>query len=344
MKLDCPLPLDHQDSVQMAHGGGGRKMQRLIQDEFLAAFSGEGHTPHDAAVLDLPPGRLAFTTDSFVVHPLEFPGGDIGKLAVYGTSNDLAMAGARPHSLSCAFILEEGMPMELLRRIVASMKAAADEVGVRIVTGDTKVVDRGKGDGLYINTAGVGVVPEGLSVHPTQVQPGDRLLVSGDLGRHGVAVLSVREGLAFEEPVESDCGDLSHLVRALVEADCVPHCLRDLTRGGLASALNEIAGERGVDIQVEETSVPVSESVRGACEVLGLDPLYVANEGRLVAILPEADAERALEIFRELPGGEGAALVGTVLAEGRGRVHLQGAFGTSRLLDLLSGEQLPRIC
>jgi hydrogenase expression/formation protein HypE len=344
MKLDCPLPHDPKDSVQMAHGGGGRKMQRLIQEEFLAAFSGPDHTPHDAAVLDLASGRIAFTTDSYVVSPMEFPGGNIGKLAIYGTVNDLAMAGARPHSLSVGFILEEGLPLEVLRRIVASMKAAAEEVGVRIVTGDTKVVDRGKGDGLYVNTAGVGIVPAGLEVHPNEVQPGDRVLISGDLGRHGVAVLSVREGLAFEEPVESDCGDLSHLVAGLLEAGLVPHCLRDLTRGGLASALNEIAGERGVGIEVEEASIPVSDAVRGACEVLGLDPLYVANEGRLVAFVKPEQAEDALQLLRGLPGGEGATLVGTVLEEGKGRVHLRGVFGANRLLDLLSGEQLPRIC
>jgi hydrogenase expression/formation protein HypE len=287
---------------------------------------------------------VAFTTDSYVVSPLEFPGGNIGKLAVYGTVNDLAMAGARPHSLSVGFILEEGFSLEVLRRVVASMKAAADEVGVRIVTGDTKVVDKGKGDGLFINSAGIGVVPEGLEVHPNQVQPGDRILISGDLGRHGVAVLSVREGLAFEEPVESDCGNLSHFVAALLEANLAPHCLRDLTRGGLASALNEIAGERGVEMEVEEISIPVCDAVRGVCELLGLDPLYVANEGRLVAFVSPENAEASLQLLQNLPGGEGAALVGTVLEEGRGRVHLRGAFGTSRLLDLLSGEQLPRIC
>ncbi|MBN2218302.1 MAG: hydrogenase expression/formation protein HypE, partial [Pirellulales bacterium] len=294
--LHCPVPREDHGTVQMAHGGGGRVMRRLIEGFFLPAFGSDPakDPPHDAALVEVPGGRLAMTTDTFVVDPLFFPGGDIGCLAVHGTVNDLAMAGARPLALSAGFVLEEGLPLDVLRRIVESMRRAADEAGVRIVTGDTKVVDRGKGDGVFINTAGIGLVPPGVDIAPRRVRPGDAVLVSGDLGRHGIAVLSVREGIAFESDLESDCASLAGLVEALLEADPDVHCLRDLTRGGLAAALCEIAEAAGVGIELTEASIPVIEPVAGACELLGLDPLYVANEGRLVAFVPAEAAERTL--------------------------------------------------
>ena len=341
--LACPRPLRH-DTVQMAHGGGGRLMKELIEGVFLPALGTDPQGLHDSAVVEAGGARLAFTTDGFVVHPRRFPGGDLGELAVYGTVNDLAMAGARPLALSAAFILEEGLPFEELAGLVASMKAAADRCGVRIVTGDTKVVDRGKGDGAFITTTGLGLVPAGVDIHPRRVRPGDAVLVTGDLGRHGIAVMSVREGLAFETPVASDCGPVHDLAATLLEAGLDIHCLRDPTRGGLASVLNEIATAAGVAIEAREEAVPVDEAVAAACEILGLDPLYVACEGRMVAFLPEAEAERALALLRAHPEGAGAAIVGRVLEGPGGRVTLRTPLGTSRLLDLLSGEQLPRIC
>ncbi len=341
--LSCPRPLRH-DTVQMAHGGGGRLMKELIEGVFLPSLGTDPAGLHDSAVLETGAGRLAFTTDGFVVHPRRFPGGDLGELAVYGTVNDLAMAGARPLALSAAFILEEGLPLDELAGLVASLRAAADRCGVRVVTGDTKVVDRGKGDGLFITTTGVGLVPPGVDIHPRRVRPGDAVLVTGDLGRHGIAVMSVREGLAFESPVASDCGPVHHLAAALVDAGLDIHCLRDPTRGGLASVLNEIAEAAGVAIEAREEAVPVDEAVAAACEILGLDPLYVACEGRMVAFLPEDQAARALELVRAHPEGAGAAVVGRVLAGPAGRVTLRTTLGTARLLDLLSGEQLPRIC
>jgi hydrogenase expression/formation protein HypE len=315
---------------------------------FLPAF-GAGdpagrRPPHDSAVVEVPAGRLAFTTDTFVVSPLFFPGGDIGRLAVCGTVNDLAMAGARPVWLSAAFILEEGLPMETLRRVVASMRQTADESGVRIVTGDTKVVDRGKGDGIFVNTAGVGLIPPGIDISPARVRPGDVLLVNGDLGRHGVAIMSVREGLGFEGALQSDCAPLAGLVEALVRLGGQVHCLRDLTRGGLASAVNEIAADARVGIELDEQAIPVSDPVASACELLGLDPLYVANEGRLVAIVAAEAAGEALDILRGHPAAPQSAIIGRVTAEHPGTVEIRGQLGSGRILDLLSGEQMPRIC
>lgn len=342
------MPLDLHTTVQMAHGGGGRLMRGLIERVFLPAFAADGEgaaeAPHDSAVLRVEGGRVAFTTDSFVVHPWSFPGGDIGKLAVYGTVNDLAMAGARPVWLSAAFILEEGFPLDSLQRVVGSMREAARAAGVRIVTGDTKVVDRGKGDGIFITTAGIGVVPAHLDVAPRRVAPGDAVLVSGDLGRHGIAILSVREGLEFAMNLQSDCAPLSDLVADLAELGPAIHCLRDLTRGGLAAALNEIAADAGVGIELDEASIPISETVAGACELLGLDPLYVANEGRLAAFLPEAAAERALAIMRRHAVAAGAAIIGRVTERNPGVVQVRGPIGGGRIVDLLSGEQMPRIC
>lgn len=341
--LACPRPLRH-DTVQMAHGGGGRLMKELIEGLFLPALGADPAGLHDSAVLDAAGVRLAFTTDGFVVYPRTFPGGDLGELAVYGTVNDLAMAGARPLAPSSAFILEEGLPFSELGPLVASMRAAADRCGVRLVTGDTKVVDRGKADGVFITTAGIGMVPGGREVHPRCVRPGDAVIVSGDLGRHGIAVMSVREGLRFESPIVSDCGPVHHLAAALLDGGLAVHCLRDPTRGGLASVLNEVAESAGVAISVDEAAVPVAEGVAAACEILGLDPLYVACEGRMVAFLPREQAPQALAVLRGIPEGEGAACIGLVAEGPAGRVTLRTALGTSRLLDLLSGEQLPRIC
>jgi len=349
--LTCPIPLSEHATVQMAHGGGGRLMRGLIEGMFLPAFRSlepdaakRQAPPHDSAVLELDGARLAFTTDTFVVSPLFFPGGDIGRLAVFGTVNDLAMAGAKPAWLSVGLILEEGLPMETLRRVVASMCRAAEEVGVRIVTGDTKVVDRGKGDGIFINTAGVGVIPNGVDISPARVAPGDAILVSGDLGRHGIAVMSVREELRFEGALESDCASLVGLVEALVAAGSDVHCLRDLTRGGLAAALCEIADHARVGIELDEASIPVSDQVSGACELLGLDPLYVANEGRLAAIVPAEAADCTLAILRSQPVASETAVIGTVTERHPGTVELRGPLGGGRIVDLLSGEQMPRIC
>lgn len=341
----CPLPLSTKNTIQLAHGGGGRLMQELIQDVFVKAFQNSMLEPlHDGATWPVEKGALAFTTDSYVVRPLFFPGGDIGSLAVNGTINDLAMCGAKPLYLSAGFILEEGLEMDVLWRVVNSMAEAARAAGVPIVTGDTKVVDRGKGDGIFINTAGVGIVPNGVRVLPTLIQPGDAILVSGDLGSHGVAVLSVREGFMFSGNIESDTAPLHHVVADLIDNGIEIHCLRDLTRGGLASVLNELAVSAAVGMTVEESAIPVSEPVRGACELLGLDPLYVANEGRLVAMVPESQAEAALVVMRRYAVSGKATRIGVVTDQPSSPVVLRTVLGTHRILDLLSGEQLPRIC
>jgi len=340
----CPVPRGHGDTVQLAHGGGGRVMRELLEGLFLPAFDNPALGARlDSAVVACGTARIAFTTDTYVVHPRVFPGGDIGTLAVYGTVNDLAMAGARPLYLSAGFVLEEGLPLAELERVVHSMRTAADVCGVALVTGDTKVVDRGKGDGLYVNTAGIGTVPDGLVLGPPRVRPGDAILVSGAVGRHGIAVLSVREGLAFETEVASDCASVAPLVVALLDAGIDVRCLRDPTRGGLATVLNEIALDGGVGIEIDERAVPVDDAVAGACEILGLDPLYVACEGRLVAFVPDREAERALTLIRGHAIGVDASRIGTVSTAGE-TVTLRTRLGTRRVLDLLSGEQLPRIC
>ncbi len=341
----CPVPITRYPHVVMAHGGGGRLMHQLIEGMFAPAFANPALAArHDSAVVEFGGGRLAFTTDSHVVRPLFFPGGDIGSMAVYGTVNDLAMSGARPLYLSVGFILEEGLSMESLARVVASMRDAALRCSVRVVTGDTKVVDKGRGDGVFLNTSGIGVLETPLSPTPASVRPGDAVLVSGDLGRHGMAVMAVREGLEFEGSIESDSAPLHDMVLDLLRSGIEVHCLRDLTRGGLASALNEIAEAAGVHIAVEERSIPVREDVHGACEILGLDPLHVACEGRFVAFLPAPDAGRALEILRRHPDGRDAAVIGRVDGPSSVLVTLKSAIGASRILDMPSGEQLPRIC
>jgi len=343
--FSCPLPLDRYPLVMLAHGGGGTLSHRLIEELFRPAFGSQQlEARHDGALLDVEAGRLAFTTDSYVVQPLFFPGGDIGTLAVNGTVNDLAMCGARPLHLSAGFILEEGLPMETLWRVARSMGEAARQAEVRIVTGDTKVVDRGKGDGVFINTAGVGVVEHDGIVAPASIRPGDALLLSGDIGRHGIAIMAEREGLAFESTIRSDCAPVSGLVQELLAAGVGVRCLRDLTRGGLASALVEIAEAARLHLRIDETAIAVLEEVRGACELLGFDPLYVANEGRFVAFVAPEDAERALGLLRANPLGEGAALVGTVEDAADGLVTMRTRIGATRIVDMLSGEQLPRIC
>jgi hydrogenase expression/formation protein HypE len=341
----CPIPIQQYPRIQMAHGGGGKLMHQLVEKMFLRAFDPAGaEARHDCAVLNLPAGRMAFTTDSYVVRPLIFPGGDIGLMSVFGTVNDLAMSGARPLHLSAGFILEEGLPMEMLWKIVCSMRAAADRCGARIVTGDTKVVDKGKGDGLFINTSGIGVMEHALDISPASVRAGDAILVSGDLGRHGMAIMSVREGLGFEGTLESDCAPVAAPVLELLAAGVEIHCLRDLTRGGLASALNEIAQATGLRIIIEERLVPVRDDVHAACEVLGLDPLLVACEGRFVAFVPAREATRALSILNSGQAGAVAVHIGEVRGERPPVVALQTVLGPSRILDMPSGEQLPRIC
>ncbi len=342
----CPVPISDYPTVQMAHGGGGRLTQQLIDRMFVPSFSNpQLATLHDGALLQEGSARLAFSTDSYVVHPLFFPGGDIGALAVHGTVNDLAMCGARPLALSCALILEEGLPMETLWRVVSSMKEAAAAVGVPIVTGDTKVVDRGKGDGVYINTAGIGRIGDGIEIRPQRARPGDRVLLSGAIAEHGIAILSVRAGLAFEAPIVSDSAPLHDLVGDLLDqlGERV-HVLRDPTRGGVASALNEIATAAGVGIRLDEAALPVVPAVRGACEILGLDPLYVANEGKALAFVAREVADEALAIWRRHPLGRQAVCIGEVVAGPAGLVTLRSSIGGTRIVDLLTGEQLPRIC
>jgi len=345
-ELACPVPLPAGGRILLAHGGGGRLTRELVERLFVPAFRNDALAAlHDAAVFDTPAAKLAFTTDSFVVHPMFFPGGDVGTLAVNGTVNDLAMSGARPLYLSLGFILEEGLAMDDLARIVASIERAAREAGVAVVAGDTKVVERGKGDGVYITSAGVGAVVARRPVAPAEVRPGDAVLVSGTIGQHGVAVMAVRDGLAFSSPIVSDCASVAAPALALVEAGLAVHCLRDPTRGGVATVLNEIATQAACEISVHESAVPVGEDVAGACEVLGLDPLYVACEGRFIAFVAAGDADAALVLLRARPDTAAAARIGTVAAGGTpGLVTLKTRAGGERVLDLLSGEQLPRIC
>ena len=323
-QLRCPTPLNDSEHVQLAHGGGGRRMHELLEGLLLPSFKNDLLLErHDGATLNIAGARLAFTTDSYVVNPMFFPGGDIGTLAINGTVNDLAMCGARPLYLSSAFILEEGFPMELLRRVVESMRITAAESKVQLVTGDTKVVDKGKGDGIFVNTAGIGVVEHSLTIAPSSVRVGDVVLLSGDLGRHGIAIMAMREGLSFETTIESDCAPLWEPVAALLEAGIEIHCLRDLTRGGLSSGLIEIAETAQVRISIDEMGIPVREDVVGACEILGLDPLYLANEGRFIAIVPEYETARALDFLNRHAVSSGAVRIGQVLEKPAGMVTMK---------------------
>jgi len=334
------------NTIQLGHGSGGVLSHRLLERTILPALDPKGSSRqgHDSAIIELGDKRLAFTTDSYVVSPREFPGGDIGRLAVYGTVNDLAMAGARPRWLSVSLILEEGLSLEELQRTLDSLKSAADEVGVEVITGDTKVVDRGKGDGAFLNTSGIGVIDHALSIGPDSIEEGDVILLSGDIGRHGVCILAAREELAFVTEIESDAAPLHEPVLALIEAGLPVHCLRDLTRGGLASALKELLMGRGLEGEIRETDIPVAPEVGGACELLGLDPLYVANEGRMIVILPKESSEATLRILREFEITAESRVIGAIGAGAQGRLVLKTAIGSSRIVEMLPGEQLPRIC
>ena len=332
------------EKILLAHGSGGKLAHELVEKSFVKAFDNPPLAKlDDSAVIDFS-GRLAFTTDSYVVSPIFFPGGDIGKLAVCGTVNDLAMGGARPLYLSLSFIIEEGLPQSELNEIVVSVQRAAQQAGVKIVTGDTKVVHRGSADKLFINTAGIGIIAEGVDISGSKAKPGDRVLLSGPIGDHGIAVLSRREGLSFSTRLESDCAPLNSLVADMLKASPDIHCLRDPTRGGLATTLNELAEQSGVSIRIEEERVPVREEVLAACEMLGLDPLYIANEGRLVAIVTAEDADGVLRAMRRNRYGKEASLIGEVSANNPGRVVMKTSIGSSRIVDMLVGDPLPRIC
>jgi len=344
----CPVPLQNYPTIVMGHGAGGKMMNDLIQHLFASEFQNDLLAQlGDSTALELSPEsgqRLAFSTDSFVVSPLFFPGGDIGELAVNGTVNDLAMSGATPLLLSAGFILEEGLEMESLGRISASMARACKQAGVQIAAGDTKVVEKEHGDGVYINTTGIGVIPAGVVIGPANAKPGDAILVSGTLGDHGVAIMSVREGLSFESQIKSDTAPLNGLVGEMLNASQEIHCLRDATRGGLSAVLNELAVASNVGIEFEEEKVPISPAVSAACEMLGLDPLYIANEGKLVAFVPEGQAEEILRVMRKHEYGKEAAIIGRVTEDHPGMVVAKTAIGSSRVVDLPAGELLPRIC
>jgi hydrogenase expression/formation protein HypE len=341
----CPIPISDYREIVLAHGSGGKLSQQLIQKIVVPQFRNELLEPlHDGAVFSVNGARLAFSTDSFVVSPIFFPGGDIGKLAVHGTVNDLSMCGARPLYLSAGFILEEGTSMEDFWRIVSSMREAAAEAGVALVTGDTKVVDRGKADKIFINTSGIGVVPDGVHIAPGRAQVGDKVILSGEIAVHGMAIMSVREGLEFETQIASDTAPLNRLVESILAAAPDVHVLRDPTRGGVTSALTEIAQTAKVGIRLDEAQIPISEEVKGACEILGLDPLYVANEGKLLAVVPAESANAALTAMRTHPLGSKAAIIGEVVADHPEFVTMKTRVGGTRVVDMLSGEQLPRIC
>jgi hydrogenase expression/formation protein HypE len=346
----CPLPLKNYPTIVMGHGSGGKMMHDLITSLFVPLLKNDllGQMG-DSTILDLPAQdggsyRLAFSTDSFVISPLIFPGGDIGELAVNGTVNDIAMSGATPLFLSAGFILEEGLPMETLGRITASFAAACDTAGVQLVAGDTKVVDKGHGDGLYINTSGIGLIPPGVHIAADNARPGDAVLVSGTMGDHGITIMAERGGLDFFAPIESDTAPLNGMVAAMLGATRDIHCLRDATRGGLAAVLNELAAASQVGITFREQKVPVNPAVQAACEMLGLDPFYVANEGKLVAIVPEAQADAVLDAMRATTYGQQAARIGTVVADHPGMVVARTSIGGSRVVDLPAGALLPRIC
>lgn len=345
LAISCPLPISDHKEIVLAHGSGGKLTHRLIDKMILPSFRNELLEPlHDGAVFALNGARLAFSTDSYVVKPIFFPGGDIGKLAVHGTVNDLAMCGARPLHLSAAFIIEEGFAMQDFWRVLQSMREAADAAGVALVTGDTKVVDRGKGDQIFINTSGIGIVSPDVNIHPKRAQAGDRIIVSGQIAVHGLAIMSVREGLEFETEIASDTAPLNGLVETIFAASKNIHVLRDPTRGGVTSALSEIAESANVGIRLEQNSLPISEEVKGACEILGLDPLYVANEGKLLAFVPPDECEKILAAMRAHPLGTNAAVIGEVVADHPGMVTMNTHVGGTRVVDMLSGEQLPRIC
>jgi hydrogenase expression/formation protein HypE len=344
-ELTCPAPLPPGDKILLGHGSGGRLSEALLREVFLPAFDNPVLAQlNDQAEVSINGQRLAFSTDSFVVQPLFFPGGDIGSLAVHGTVNDLAVGGAQPLCLSAAFIIEEGLPIETLRRVVQSLRTAAAEAGVDVVTGDTKVVEKGGADGLFVNTSGIGLVAEGVQLSADRARPGDRILLSGSIGEHGIAVMAQREGLELEGPIESDSAALHGMVAAILETNAEIRCMRDPTRGGLSAALNEIAGQSGVGMVIDERAIPIRAEVQGACELLGLDPLYVANEGKLIAIVEASAADAVLAAMRNDPLGSEGRIIGEVCDAHPGVVQMRTAIGTTRIVDLLTGDQLPRIC
>ena len=343
--LSCPIPKSDYDRILLAHGGGGTLSHKLISKLFYPPFANDIlDQQHDSGVFELNGLKLAFTTDSYVVQPIFFPGGDIGSLAVNGTVNDLSVAGAKPLFISAAFIIEEGFEIEELWKIVLSMQKAAKEAGVKIITGDTKVVDRGKGDKIFINTSGIGIVPEGVNISPKNCKAGDVIILSGKIAEHGVAIMSSRENLEFETTIKSDTAPLNGLVEKMLNASKEIHMMRDPTRGGLASTLNEIAMTAKVGILIEEEKIPISEEVKGACEILGLDPLYIANEGKLIAFVPENKAMDVLEAMRSHPLGKEACIIGKVSSTDPETVIMKTSIGSNRIVDIMSGEQLPRIC
>jgi hydrogenase expression/formation protein HypE len=345
LAASCPLPITNYKEIVLAHGSGGKLSHQLMEKLVLPQFRNELLAPlHDGAIFSISGQRVAFSTDSYVVNPIFFPGGDIGKLAVHGTVNDLAMCGARPLYLSVGFILEEGTPMEDFWRVVQSMREAATAARVALVTGDTKVVDRGKADKIFINTSGIGVIPDGINIAPARAQVGDKIIMSGAMAVHGIAIMSVREGLEFESEIASDTAPLNGLVETILAANKDVHVLRDPTRGGITSALTEIAQAAKVGMLLNEDAIPISEEVKGACEILGLDPLYVANEGKLLAIIAASDTDRVLAAIQSHPLGREAAIIGQVTDDHPGFVMMKTRVGGKRVVDMLSGEQLPRIC
>ncbi len=345
LTASCPIPITNYSEIVLAHGSGGKLSHQLMEKMVLPQFRNELLEPlHDGAIFSIGSQRVAFSTDSYVVSPIFFPGGDIGKLAVHGTVNDLAMCGARPLYLSVGFILEEGTPMEEFWRVVQSMREAAIAAGVMLVTGDTKVVDRGKADKIFVNTSGIGLIPDGINIGPRRAQPGDKVIMSGTMAVHGIAIMSVREGLEFESEIASDTAPLNGLVETILAASKDIHVLRDPTRGGITSALTEIAQAARVGMLLKEGAIPISEDVKGACEILGLDPLYVANEGKLLAIVAPEEAEKLVEAMKSHPLGRDAAIIGEVTVDHPGLVMMRTRVGGTRIVDMLSGEQLPRIC
>jgi hydrogenase expression/formation protein HypE len=343
--LSCPIPKSDYEKILLAHGGGGTLSHNLISKLFYPQFSNDIlNQQHDSSVFEINKTKFAFTTDSYVVQPIFFPGGDIGSLAVNGTINDLSVTGAKPLFISAAFILEEGFNIEDLWKIVLSMQKAASEAGVKIITGDTKVVDKGKGDKVFINTSGIGIVPEGINISPRNCKPGDVIVLSGKIAEHGVAIMSSRENLEFETTIKSDTAPLNYMIENMLRASKDIHVMRDPTRGGIASTLNEIAKTANVGILIEEDKIPISEEVKGACEILGLDPLYIANEGKLVAFLPETQAENVLDSMRSHLLGKEAGIIGKVTNSDPGTVVMKTKIGSKRIVDMTSSEQLPRIC
>jgi hydrogenase expression/formation protein HypE len=341
----CPIPKSDYTNILLAHGSGGKLTHQLVEKMFLPQFKNELLEPlHDGAVFSVDGKKFAFSTDSYVVNPIFFPGGNIGELAVNGTVNDLAMCGARPLYLSAAFIIEEGLPIDDLWKIVLSMRDAAKKAGVFLVTGDTKVVDRGKGDKIFINTSGIGTVDEGVDISPKKARPGDKIILNGDIALHGIAVMSLREGLEFETEIRSDTAPLNGLVAEMLKMSSNIHVLRDPTRGGVATTLNEIAEQSGLGIVMDEEAIPVPDDVKGACEILGLDPLYIANEGKLLAFVSPEDVPKVLDTMRKHPFGTGSVVIGEVVDRHDGTVVMRSKIGGTRVVDMLTGEQLPRIC